>query len=161
MKKENGMKAIYVVLIFWLALIPFAQADYDRNKAVPVEKVLFGQVLSVRNITEQELIQDKNQGWKTFGGALIGGAIGNQFGSGSGRDVATILGAVIGGSVAHNRNPEYHEKTLHLVELMIKVDNGDEYMVVQDLDRRMVFQPKNEVRMIYLANGTVRVDKQM
>lgn len=161
MKKENGMKAIYGVLIFWLALIPFAQADYDRNKAVPVEKVLFGQVLSVRNITEQELIQDKNQGWKTFGGALIGGAIGHQFGSGSGRDVATILGAVIGGSVAHNRNPEYREKTLHLVELMIKVDNGDEYMVVQDLDRRMVFQPKNEVRMIYLANGTVRIDKQM
>ena len=155
------MKAIYLSLICWLALIPFAQADYDRNKAVPVEKVLFGQVLSVRNITEQELIQDKNQGWKTFGGALIGGAIGNQFGSGSGRDVATILGALVGGSIAHNRNPQYREKTLHLVELMIKVDNGDEYMVVQDLDRRMVFQARDEIRMIYLANGSVRIDKQM
>ena len=155
------MKAIYLSLMCWLALIPFAQADYDRNKAVPVEKVLFGQVLSVRNITEQELIQDKNQGWKTFGGALIGGAIGNQFGSGSGRDVATILGALVGGSIAHNRNPQYREKTLHLVELMIKVDNGDEYMVVQDLDRRMVFQTRDEIRMIYLANGSVRIDKQM
>ncbi|WP_085299746.1 outer membrane lipoprotein [Cognaticolwellia mytili] len=155
------MKAIYLSLMCWLALIPFAQADYDRNKAVPVEKVLFGQVLSVRNITEQELIQDKNQGWKTFGGALIGGAIGNQFGSGSGRDVATILGALVGGSIAHNRNPQYREKTLHLVELMIKVDNGDEYMVVQDLDRRMVFQARDEIRMIYLANGSVRIDKQM
>ena len=123
--------------------------------------MLFGQVLSVRNITEQELIQDKNQGWKTFGGALIGGAIGNQFGSGSGRDVATILGALVGGSIAHNRNPQYREKTLHLVELMIKVDNGDEYMVVQDLDRRMVFQARDEIRMIYLANGSVRIDKQM
>ena len=161
MIKEYDMKAIYLSLLCWLTLIPFAQADYDRNKAVPVEKVLFGQVLSVRNITEQELIRDKNQGWKTFGGALIGGAIGNQFGSGSGRDVATILGAIIGGSVAHNRNPEYREKTLHLVELMIKVENGDEYMVVQDLDRRMVFQPNDEIRMIYLANGTVRIDKQM
>jgi outer membrane lipoprotein SlyB len=161
MNKENDMKAIYLSLMCWLALIPFAQADYDRNKAVPVEKVLFGQVLSVRNITEQELIQDKNQGWKTFGGALIGGAIGNQFGSGSGRDVATILGALVGGSIAHNRNPQYREKTLHLVELMIKVDNGDEYMVVQDLDRRMVFQARDEIRMIYLANGSVRIDKQM
>lgn len=155
------MKAIYLSLMCWLALIPFAQADYDRNKAVPVEKVLFGQVLSVRNITEQELIQDKNQGWKTFGGALIGGAIGNQFGSGSGRDVATILGALVGGSIAHNRNPQYREKTLHLVELMIKVDNGDEYMVVQDLDRRMIFQARDEIRMIYLTNGSVRIDKQM
>lgn len=155
------MKAIYLSLMCWLALVPFAQADYDRNKAVPVEKVLFGQVLSVRNITEQELIQDKSQGWKTFGGALIGGAIGNQFGSGSGRDVATILGALVGGSITHNRNPQYREKTLHLVELMIKVDNGDEYMVVQDLDRRMVFQARDEIRMIYLANGSVRIDKQM
>ncbi len=161
MNKEYEMKTIYLSLLCWLALIPFAQADYDRNKAVPVEKVLFGQVLSVRNITEQELIRDKNQGWKTFGGALIGGAIGNQFGSGSGRDVATILGAIIGGSVAHNRNPEYREKTLHLVELMIKVENGDEYMVVQNLDRQMIFQPNDEIRMIYLANGSVRIDKQM
>lgn len=155
------MKTIYLSIIFWFALVPLAQADYDRNKAVPVEQVLFGQILSVRNITEQELIRDKNQGWKSFGGALIGGAIGNQFGSGSGRDVATILGAIIGGSIAHNRNPEYREKTLHLVELMIKVDNGDEYMVVQDLDRRMPFKSKDDIRMVYLTNGSVRIDKQM
>ncbi len=155
------MKAIYLSLICWLLIIPFSHADYERNKAVPVEKVLFGQVLSVRNITEQELIQDKNQGWKTFGGALIGGAIGNQFGSGSGRGVATILGAIIGGSITHDRNPEYREKILHLVELMIQVDNGDEYMVIQDLDSRMLFQSKDAIRMVYLANGTVRIDKQM
>ena len=155
------MKTLYIALICWLALIPFSNADYERNKAVPVEKVLFGQILSVRNITEQELIKDKNAGWKTFGGALIGGAIGNQFGSGSGRGIATVLGAIIGGSIAEDRNPKYHEKTLLLVELMIKVDNGDEYMVIQDLDHRMLFQRKDEVRMIYLANGTVRIDKQM
>jgi len=155
------MKAIYLSLICWLALIPYAQAQYERNKAVPVEKVLFGQVMSIRNITEQELIQDKNSGWKTFGGALIGGAIGNQFGGGSGRGVATILGAIIGGSMAHDRNSKYHEKTLLLVELMIKVDNGDEYMVIQNLDHRMLFQRKDAVRMVYLANGTVRIDKQI
>ena len=44
---------------------------------------------------------------------------------------------------------------------MIQVENGDEYMVVQDLDRRMVFQPKDDIRLIYLANGSVRIDKQM
>ena len=155
------MKVIYLGLICWLAVIPYTQAQYERNKAVPVEKVLFGQILSVRNITEQELIQDKNSGWKTFGGALIGGAIGNQFGSGNGRGVATILGAIIGGSMAHDSKPKFHEKTLLLVELMLKVDNGDEYMVIQDLDHRMLFQRKDAVRMIYLANGTVRIDKQM
>ena len=161
MSEEGGVKAIYLSLLCWLAFMPFANAQYERNKAVPVEKVLFGQVLSLRNITEQELIQDKNQGWKTFGGALLGGAIGNQFGRGSGRDVATILGAIIGGSIAHDNNPRYRQKTLHLVELMIKVDNGDEYMVVQDLDQRMRFQPKDAIRMVFLANGSVRIDNQI
>ena len=155
------MKTILLSLIFWVAVIPFVQANYERNKAVPVEQVLFGKVLSVRDITEHELRQDRSQGWKVFGGALIGAAIGNQFGSGSGRDVATILGAIIGGSTAHESNPKYKETTLHLVELMIKVDNGDEFMVVQDLDQRMLFHSQDAIRMVYLANGSVRIDKQM
>lgn len=136
-------------------------ADYDRNKAVPVEKVLFGKVISVRNISQEELTKDRNSGWKTFGGALIGGVIGNQFGGGSGRDVATILGAVIGGSIAHNRHSRPKSVVTHLVELMITVDTGEQYMVIQDLDKRMVFYVGDKVRMIYLANSTVRIDKQI
>jgi len=147
--------------IFSVLLSPQVNADYDRNKAVPVEKVLFGKVQSVRHITEQEIIEDKNQGWKVFGGALIGGAIGSHFGSGSGRDVATILGALIGGSHSRNNNPRYHHKTLYLVELMIKTDQGKAFMVVQDLDEKMRFKPNDAIRMIYLANGSVRIDKQM
>lgn len=33
----------------------------------------------------------------TLGGALIGGAIGNQFGGGSGKDILTAAGAAAGG----------------------------------------------------------------
>lgn len=33
-------------------------------------------------------------------GAIIGGAIGNQFGSGSGQDAMTVLGAIVGADVA-------------------------------------------------------------
>lgn len=135
-------------------------ANYDRNKAVPVEKVLFGNVVSVRNITNEELIHDKKNGWHTFGGALIGGVIGNQFGGGSGRDVATILGAIIGGSVANNRVREPEIVITRLVELMIKTDNGDQFMVIQDYDNSMIFHSKDKVRMVYLANSTVRIDKQ-
>ena len=32
----------------------------------------------------------------TLGGAVVGGVIGNQFGSGSGKDAATILGVILG-----------------------------------------------------------------
>lgn len=155
------MKALLLSCLFLLTYTPVVSADYDRNSAVAVEKVLFGKIGSVRNISQKELIEDKNQGWKVFGGALVGGVIGNQFGGGSGRDIATVLGAIIGGNIANNRNPEYQERTIYLVELMIKVDQGKEYMVIQDLDSKMVFHSGDAVRLIYLEGGTVRIDKQM
>jgi uncharacterized protein YcfJ len=37
---------------------------------------------------------------RTFAGALIGGVIGHQFGSGSGKDAATIAGSMLGAAVA-------------------------------------------------------------
>ena len=37
----------------------------------------------------------------TIAGAVVGGLLGNQVGSGSGRDAATVAGAVIGGTVGH------------------------------------------------------------
>jgi outer membrane lipoprotein SlyB len=157
------MKKILLTFLcfFTVLLSSTVSADYDRNKAVPVEKVLFGKVLTVRNITEQEIIEDKNKGWKVFGGALVGGAIGSQFGSGSGRDVATILGALIGGSLSNNNNPQYHINTIRLVELMIKTEEGSEFMVIQDLDSRMIFKRNDAIRLIFLATGSVRIDKQL
>ncbi len=155
------MKPLLLFIVLLCSFSLAANADYDRNKAVPVEKVLFGQIISVRNITKTELIQDQNHGWKVFGGALIGGALGNQFGKGSGRVATTVLGALLGSNISNDRNPEYRQKTINLVELMIKTDQGQEYMVVQDYDTRMVFVRQDPVRMIYLANGSVRIDKQM
>jgi outer membrane lipoprotein SlyB len=152
-----------ILALFEFLLSNIASADYDRNKAVSVEKVLFGTVISARNISQEELIQDKSSGWKSFGGALVGGAIGHQFGNGSGRDIATVLGAVIGGAVVNNRS---QDKTvvIHLVELMIEVDCAEQqcqqYMVIQDYDQQMVFHNQDVVRMVYLANGNVRIDKQ-
>ncbi|MEY8252779.1 MAG: glycine zipper 2TM domain-containing protein [Colwellia sp.] len=149
--------------LFILFFSHLANAHYERNRAVPVEKVLFGTVISARNISQEELIQDKDSGWKAFGGALVGGAIGNQFGGGSGRDVATILGAVIGSAVSNNRN---QDKTvvIHLVELIIEIDCTEQqcqqFMVIQDYDPQMVFHQQDAVRMVYLANGNVRIDKQ-
>ena len=157
------MNKLFLVLSIMLLVFPSVSqsAQYDRNKAVPVEKVLFGTVESVRNITKQEIIEDRNSGWKTFGGALLGGVIGNQFGGGSGRDVATVLGAFLGGAIAHNRNAQPQKVITQLVELMIKTEEGERFMVIQDLDSRMIFHSHDEIRLIYLATGAVRIDKQM
>ncbi|WP_300362854.1 glycine zipper 2TM domain-containing protein, partial [uncultured Pseudoalteromonas sp.] len=92
-------------------------------------------------------------------GALIGGVIGNQFGGGSGRTVATILGSMIGGSVAHNRQQNSRVIQYQLVELMIKVESGEQFMVVQDKDNQMLFNQGDKVRLVYLTDNTVRVDK--
>jgi outer membrane lipoprotein SlyB len=154
------MKALFVCLILLAGYTPLAAAEYDRNQAVPVDKVLFGHVTSVRQITETELTQDRNQGWKVFGGALIGGSIGNQFGSGSGRALSTILGAMLGSSIANDSHARVKQVTIQLVELMISIDNDGEYMVVQDFDPSMRFHAQDKIRMIYLANGSVRIDKQ-
>ena len=153
------MKAIAVIVCVLLTLSAPSFAKYERNKAVAVQKVLFGDIKSVRNIIEQELIQDKKNGWKTFGGALVGGVIGNQFGGGSGRAIATILGSVIGGSVANNSQQGSYYKQTQLVELLIQVENGDQFMVVQDLDQGMRFHKGDNVRLVYLGDNTVRVDK--
>ena len=40
----------------------------------------------------------------TLFGAVLGGAIGNQFGSGDGQDAMTVLGAIFGADVAQNGN---------------------------------------------------------
>lgn len=157
------MKAISHILLALCLLFFYSTdsyANYDRNKAVPVEKVLFGKVITVRNINHEELIRDKNNGWHNFGGALLGGVIGHQFGDGSGRDVATILGAIIGGSIANDRQKQPKKKITYLVELMIETEKGEQFMVLQDYDRTMVFHANDKIRMIYLANDTVRIDKQ-
>lgn len=146
----------------FLATLRPVQADaYNRNQAVPVKQVLFGEVLSVRQITERELIEERDNGWATLGGALIGGVIGHQFGGGSGQDVATVLGALIGAQAGNNSaKNKPREVVIRLVEIMIRVESGQEYMVVQDFDPNMQFKSQDNVRMIYLANDTVRVDKQ-
>ncbi|REL28855.1 glycine zipper 2TM domain-containing protein [Thalassotalea euphylliae] len=157
-----------VITVLWSLLVsatlstPTSTAsEYQRNQAVPVQQVLFGKVLSSRRITEREIREDQANGWQVFGGALIGGAIGYQFGDGSGQAIATILGSVLGAAAADSNHSRQQERVLHLVELNIRIDDGSEYMVIQDFDRRMVFSAGDAIRMIYLANGSVRIDKQL
>jgi uncharacterized protein YcfJ len=39
----------------------------------------------------------------TVVGAIIGGAVGNQFGGGSGKDAMTVLGAIVGADIANKQ----------------------------------------------------------
>lgn len=39
----------------------------------------------------------------TIVGAIVGGAIGNQFGNGDGKDAMTVLGAIVGADIANKK----------------------------------------------------------
>ena len=78
-------------------------------------------------------------------GALVGGAIGYQFGNGRGQDIATMAGAVLGGSLGHD----------------MKVRNARHAGVYENVERCQLVQDYNtEERIIaydvaYRYNGQV------
>ncbi|MBY5920329.1 glycine zipper 2TM domain-containing protein [Ferrimonas balearica] len=154
------IKRLSLMLIGFI-LAANALANYNRNQAVPVEKVVYGSVESVREVSREELIEDRNRGWKVFGGALIGGVIGHQFGGGSGQDVATVLGALAGAGLANRSANQQQVRQYRLVEMMILTEGDERLMVIQDYDPGMVFRAGQEVRVVYLSGGQVRVDKAM
>lgn len=139
-------------------LVPFfVQAGYSRNQARQVDEVVYGKVDSVRYISQKEIIESKSSGWDTLLGATIGGLVGNQFGGGRGKEVATVVGAVAGAGIAKNRAEQQYSVEYTLVEILIKTDKGDLVDVIQDVDSNMLFERGDSVRILYFSNG-VRVD---
>jgi uncharacterized protein YcfJ len=55
------------------------------------------------DLVERQVVSGPNVAGQTVAGAIIGAAIGRQFGDGSGRDALTVLGAVAGSAVANDR----------------------------------------------------------
>ncbi|MDF2153669.1 glycine zipper 2TM domain-containing protein [Vibrio sp. CAU 1672] len=142
-------------IILFLPLL--ANAAYERNVAKPVNQVVYGKVDTVRYITHQEVVQSRGNGWKTLLGATIGGLVGNQFGGGSGKEVATAVGALAGAAAAQHQNNYQYTVEYQLVELLIKVDGDKLINVIQDVDRNMLFSRGDDVRILYFDDG-VRVD---
>ena len=154
------MKAIILIVSSLLCFVT-AQAGaevYQRNTARPVNQVVFGQVETMRNITQRQVIESAQSGWKTLGGSLIGGLIGNQFGGGHGREIATAVGALAGAGAAQYYQSGGEVVENKLVELLIRSDQGALVNVIQDFDSAMVFAQGDKVRILYFDDG-VRVDK--
>lgn len=150
-------KLIITVLLMLVTVTGVQAAPYQRNVAKPVNQVVFGKVDSVRNITQTQVVESEYSGWKTLGGAVLGGLVGNQFGSGHGREIATAVGALVGAGASQAwTQPESHE--FQLVELLIRDEKGKLSNVIQDFDPAMVFTAGDSVRILYFDDG-VRVDK--
>lgn len=144
--------------LYCLLLVPlFVHASYERNVAKPVNKVIFGEVETVRYITQQEIKRSEVSGWETLLGATVGGLVGNQFGGGSGKEVATAVGALAGAVMTQNQGRSEYRIEYKLVELLINTEKGQLINVIQDVDNNMLFNQSDKVRILYFDDG-VRVD---
>jgi outer membrane lipoprotein SlyB len=93
--------------------VQVAAADNGRNWCSNC-----GNVESVRAIKHRA----EGSGLGAAGGAVLGGLLGNQIGSGSGRTIATAAGA-IGGAVVGNQ-VEGNMKATTTYEIRVRLDDG-------------------------------------
>ena len=154
------MKAIILIVSSLLGFVtaPAWAAPYERNTARPVDQVVFGQVDTVRNITQRQVVESEHTGWKTLGGAVLGGLLGNQFGGGHGREIATAVGALAGAAAVQHYQSGGSVVENKLVELLIRSDQDRLINVIQDYDPAMVFASGDKVSILYFSDR-VRVDK--
>jgi outer membrane lipoprotein SlyB len=98
----NITRKLTPIIIATVALTLGACASAPRKPVYYVD----AQVLKVTPAPEVCRYKKKSNGGNLLLGALIGGAIGNQFGSGGGRKLATVGGALLGATAASDGGRE-------------------------------------------------------
>ena len=99
------MKKLIALFMIALSTTTMASNPYSTDTAVVFDHY--------KNVIQQtpyrvEVCQDRVQhsgdgsATNELVGALFGGAIGNQFGKGDGKDAMTLFGALMGASLAHD-----------------------------------------------------------
>ncbi|MEY3201759.1 MAG: hypothetical protein RIR70_1309 [Pseudomonadota bacterium] len=133
------MKTLSLTLGTALITLAGCQTGLGPSTAAPMgEQIAYQAEQSVRlgTVTRIEPVELDNEGQLGLGavlGAAAGGILGHQIGSGSGQDVATVLG-VIGGAVAGNVfQKKYLQKKSGEV-VTVRLTNGVTVVVTQEAD---------------------------
>jgi outer membrane lipoprotein SlyB len=108
-------RAFVIVFITFLALGGCAQQPTYQVYNQPVART--GTVESVQEIVEQK----PNNGLGMIAGGLIGGGLGSLIGSGNGRTVATVVGAIGGGYLG---NEVQKDQTQMVYQIGVHYDDG-------------------------------------
>ena len=145
------LSLITVTLIASCASNRLTGDTYSREDARKVQRVEYGQVLSVRPV----IIEGDRKGIVgNIGGTLIGGIAGNGVGDGRGQAISTIVGAAVGGIAGQAAEEKLTRKQGQ--EIQIKMDNGQVLSVVQEVNDNEFFNAGERVRLLKL-NGVTRV----
>jgi uncharacterized protein YcfJ len=100
--------ATAAILSLGLAASNVVEARKVRARVTHVEPI-YETILVEQPVTScsreyvERYVSSPNVAGQTLAGAIVGAAIGRQFGDGSGRDALTVLGAVAGSAVANDR----------------------------------------------------------
>ncbi len=127
-----------------LSFSPTADAQYrdrggDRYDRRPDVCQYCGTVRSISRINRSSRRTNA-----TILGALVGGAIGNQIGSGDGRRAATVAGAVAGGAIGNNAAKDRNSRTIYRIS--VRMDTGRSYTFDQDTAYRLRPGSRVEIR---------------
>ncbi len=90
----------------------------------------------VEQITNTQIHSNHHRGVGAVVGGLGGLGIGSLIGSGSGRDVAMVLGT-IGGAIAGNAVQKKHEKPESAQQVIVRVKSGVLVSITQPVDARL------------------------
>ena len=100
------LKSIVVISFFISSQLAFAGSFVDSATVTSVEKVYKQYMVEepYQDCYIKETIQQSGDGSATneIMGAILGGAIGNQFGEGDGKEAMTLAGIFLGASIAND-----------------------------------------------------------
>lgn len=122
----------------------------------PAQRVAIAEPASCRDcgvIDRVTPIEQRGEGTAmgTAGGAIVGGLLGNQVGSGDGRKLATVAGA-IGGAMAGN-HIEGNMKTVRSYDIVVRLGDGSTRTFRQS--EQPAWRAGDRVRVV---NGALRSD---
>ena len=100
------LKSIVVISFFIASQLSFAGSFVDSATVISVEKVYKQYMVEepYQDCYIKETLQQSGDGSATneIMGAILGGAIGNQFGDGEGKEAMTLAGIFLGASIAND-----------------------------------------------------------
>ena len=101
-----------------LLIAAFVTSMAFAPAAVQAQPRDHGTVISSRTVEQAQ----KASGLGAVGGAVVGGLLGNQIGSGGGRTLATVAGAAAGGYAGNNI--ERSRNTKMVTETRVRMSDG-------------------------------------
>ena len=119
-----GMSLLLVVVLTACAAVGPQPGEVDIRSGV------------IEQITETQLETNHHPGVGAVVGGVAGLGVGSLFGSGSGRDVAMVLGT-LGGALAGNEVQKRYEKPVPAQQIMVRMSNGVLVSVTQPTDLRL------------------------